>query len=326
MTLFVDPQAVSGFAGQVDRAAGQVSEMRRYLNTYAEAGTGGEVYNLARSSHEHAVSVMDAAINRLACLLENSAPELLAAASYYRTTDLAAADAIERTLPPAPDRCITPLELELASNPCDPVNFADRREVTEQLKPPEEAENPANALGWMDYLSPSAWANSAFDTVFGFDPIGELQARLVGDWEALAAMSPVTRNLGSALHDLAYNVQSGTTTLRPMWQGTAGESAFRYFTTTCNGVADLHDPFNNVSQAYTELADGVWAIGEAIGGIVKSMLDSAIIAGISIAAGTATSASGVGAVIGYGLAAGEVATCSAYGDTQPTSASSSPRS
>ncbi|MGC5307553.1 hypothetical protein [Micromonospora zamorensis] len=65
----------------------------------------------------------------------------------------------------------------------------------------------------MDFLSPSAWANMAFDTVFGFDPIGEIQKHVFGGWEALAVMAPVVGNIGGALHDMAYNVQSGATTL-----------------------------------------------------------------------------------------------------------------
>src|SRR3712207_5288788 len=46
---------------------------------------------------------------------------------------------------------------------------------------------------------------------------------------------------------------------------------------------------------------------EALGGVIKGLVDAAIIAGISAAAGTATSASGIGAVVGYSVAAAEVA-------------------
>ncbi|WP_327033717.1 WXG100 family type VII secretion target [Micromonospora ureilytica] len=307
MTLVVEPTALAGFGRQVNRAAGDVGEIRGYFHRYAEAGTGGEVYNVAKAGHEHAVSVIDAALKRLTGLLDASAPELIAAANYYRTTDLNAATSLDRALPAAPDRCITQLELEIADNPCTPANFADARDITWYLKPPGEPGNPANSLAFMDVLSPSAWANMAFDTVFGFDPIGEIQNRVFGDWEALAAMAAVIGNIGGALHDMAYNVQSGATTLHGQWQGTAGESAFRYFTTTANAVADLRGPLDGISQGYKEMADAVWATGEALGGTIKALLDAAIIAGISIAAGTATSYTGAGALAGYGLAALEVA-------------------
>ncbi|MEU4781796.1 hypothetical protein [Micromonospora sp. NPDC023633] len=306
MTLVVEPNAVAGFARQVDRAAGDVWDIRSYFNRHAEAGTGGEEFSIAKAGHEHAVEVINATLNRLACLLEASAPELQAAAGYYRTTDLAAANRLDRTLPVAVDRCITPLELELANNPCAPANFVDPRDVHGHLTPPGEPDNPSNALGWMDYLSPSSWANSAFDIVFGFNPIEKIQHRVFGDWESLAAMAPVISNVGGALHDLAYNVQSGATTLHPQWQGVAGDGAFRYFTTTANAVSNLRGPLGRISKAYQEMADAVWSAGEALGGVVKSMLDAAIIAGISAAAGTVTAKTGVGAVVGYGLAAAEV--------------------
>ncbi|MCG5446206.1 hypothetical protein NIE79_004774 [Micromonospora sp. NIE79] len=307
MTLVVQPDALVGFARQVDRAAADVWEIRSYLNRHAEVATGGEALHIAKASHEHAVEVLNATLNRLACLLENSAPELRVSADYYRATDLAAADGLDRTLPGEFDRCITALEMEVASNPCTPANFVDSRDVRGQLDSPGEAQNPSNALGWMDYASPSSWINQVLDDVFGFDPIGEIQNRVSGDGEALARMAPVVDNIGRALHELAYNVQSGTTTLRPFWRGVAGDGAFQYFTTTANVVADLREPLGEISKAYLELADAVWSAGESLGGVVKGIIDAAIITSVSAVAGTATSATGIGAVVGYGLAAAEVA-------------------
>lgn len=307
MTLSVEPEALVGFARQVDRAAADVSEIRAYLNRHADVATGGEQIKIAKEAHEHAVQVINGTLNRLACLLENSAPELRAAAGYYRSTDLANAERLDRTLPPAVDRCITALELELANNPCAPANFVDVRDVRGHLDTPGDPDKPANPLGWMDYISPANWLNEVFNHVFGFDPIGRIQSQVSGDWEALANMAPVVDNIGGALHDLAYNVQSGTTTLRPLWHGVAGDGAFRYFTTTANATADLHTPMSAISKAYREMADAVWSAGEALGGVVKSLIDAAIIAGIAAAAGTVTSETGVGALVGYGVAAAEVA-------------------
>ncbi|WP_192581108.1 WXG100 family type VII secretion target [Micromonospora noduli] len=307
MTLSVEPQALVSFARQLDRAAVDVWAMRSYLNRHAAVATGGEQIEVAKAAHEQAVEVINGTLNRLACLLENSAPELRAAAGYYRTTDRANADRLDRTLPSAGDRCITRLELELANNPCAPANFVDVRDVRGHLDTPGSPDKPANSLGWMDCISPASWLNEVFNQVFGFDPIGRLQSQVSGDWEALAKMAPVVDNIGGALHDLAYNVQAGTTTLQPMWQGVAGDGAFRYFTTTANATADLHTPLSAISTGYREMADAVWSAGEALGGVVKSLIDAAIITGLAAAAGTATSATGVGALVGYGVAAAEVA-------------------
>jgi hypothetical protein len=44
-------------------------------------------------------------------------------------------------------------------------------------------------------------------------------------------------------------------------------------------------------------------VSEAIGTAIKGMLDAALIAGIAAAAGTVTGETGIGAVVGYGVAA-----------------------
>ena len=112
---------------------------------------------------------------------------------------------------------------------CQPAPFNDLRDPTGRLTPPPEPADPPNSLGWMDYLSPTSWAMQGFDIVLGFDPIAKLQEMVFGDWEALATMDPVLANAGAALHGLALNVQSGATTLHPMWQGNAQWRFFREF-------------------------------------------------------------------------------------------------
>ena len=307
MTLVVESQGLHAYARQLDRAREDVAAIRGYLGRYAEAGTGGEVYNLARSGHEHAVHVVDGTLNRLSCLLEASAPEMYQAAAYYRSTDLAAAEKVDRSLPATAPRASTPVESEFAATNCPPPPFADARHVAGHLVAPGEVDKPSNPLGFMDYVSPSSWANTAFETVLGFEPIGWLQERVFGDWESLAAMRPVLANVGDALHALAYNVQTGASALQSVWEGSAADSAYGYFTDLANAVSSLQEPLDAIGHAYGGMADAVWAIGEALGGTIKALLDTAIVAGIAIAAGTATASTGVGAVVGYGVAAVEIA-------------------
>lgn len=307
MSLAVEPSALTSYARQLDRATDDAAAIKCYLGKYAEDGTGGELIKIAREGHDHAVTELNAVLTRLTAILEASAPELTAAATYYRWTDLAAAANLDRTLPTVAGACPTALEYEFTSTICPPAPFADLRQVTDRLTPPPEPDNPPNSLGWMDYLSPTSWAMKGFDIVLGFDPIGWLQERFAGDWEALASMEPVLGNAACALHDLALNVQSGATTLHPLWQGNAGDAAYRYFTDLATAVTALEAPLKEMGREYRVMADAVWSANEALGGIIKSLIDAAIIAGVSAAAGTATAATGAGAVIGYGVAAFEVA-------------------
>ncbi|WP_203702525.1 hypothetical protein [Asanoa iriomotensis] len=299
---------MNAFARQVMRAAEDTTSIRSYLVPYADAPrVGGDAFKIAQQAHDQAAATIDRTLTRIISLLEESAPELDRAAAYFRRTDVGAAAALDHFLVGSEACPTTAVELELANNPCVYTTFVDSRDVQSCLRPPGPAETPANPLGFMDMISPSHWANEAFSVVFGFDPIGRAQQWLFGDWEAFAAMSPVTTNVGDALAAMAYNVQTGAAVLQDVWAGNAGEGAYRFFTDANDAVFTLRDPLGSLSESYSVMAGAVWSMGEALGGVIKALLDSAIIAGIAAAAGTATAYTGVGPVVGYALAAGEVA-------------------
>ncbi|MGK5680150.1 WXG100 family type VII secretion target [Actinoplanes sp. URMC 104] len=308
MTLTVEPGALTGYAQQLGRATDDATAIKRYIDAHAKQVTGGELIQIASGSHHQARTSITATMTKLDTILRSSGPELTAAADYYLGTDRQAAATIDRSFPANLRQCATPLEYEFNTIVCKPVSFGDPRHVTDRLTAPPEPENPPNALGFMDYLSPTSWAMKGFDIVLGFDPVSWIQERFSGDWEAVATMAPVLTNAGAALHDLGLNVQSGATTLYPLWQGNAGDAANDYFTDLATGIAALQAPLQTMATEYHALADAVWSSGEAIGGLIKGMIDAAIIAGIAAAGGTATSWTGVGAVAGYGVAAIEVAT------------------
>ncbi|MEU4782814.1 hypothetical protein [Micromonospora sp. NPDC023633] len=308
MSFSVEPSALVSYARQLDRASDDTSAISSYIGTHSKDASGGELIAIAAEGHRHATAVITDTLRRLTTLLDASGPELNAAATYYRQTDLTAAAHLDRTLPgAAPCQPPTALEQDAAGIVCTPPPFTDLRDATGHLTPPPEPETPPNALGWMDYLSPTSWAMKGFDIVFGFDPISWLQERMFGNWEALATMQPVLANSGSALYDLALNTQTGAASLRQMWQGQAGEAAYEYFAKLANAVGALRGPLNDIGREYKVVADSVWSISEALGGVIKGLVDAAIIAGIAAAAGTATSWTGAGAVVGYGVAAAEIA-------------------
>lgn len=48
--------------------------------------------------------------------------------------------------------------------------------------------------------------------------------------------------------------------------------------------------------------DGAWQLANQLGNILQALVDKAILFGISVALGTATAETGVGALVGYGIA------------------------
>ncbi|MEV4536251.1 hypothetical protein AB0J82_20900 [Asanoa sp. NPDC049518] len=299
---------MNGYARQVTRAAEDTTAVRAYAAPYADAPrVGGDAFKVAQQAHDQAAATIDRTLTRIIALLEESAPELDRAAAYYRRTDVGAAASLDRFLVGGEACPTTAVEIELASNPCVYTTFVDSRDVQSNLRPPGPAETPANPLGFMDLVSPSHWANEAFSVVFGFDPIGRVQQWAFGDWEAFAAMSPVTTNVGDALSAMAYNVQTGAAVLQDVWTGNAGAAAYRFFTDANNAVFTLREPLGNLSHAYSVMAGAVWSMGEALSGVIKALLDAAIIAGVAAAAGTVSAYTVVGPVVGYAVAAGEIA-------------------
>ncbi|GAA2575156.1 hypothetical protein GCM10010435_58740 [Winogradskya consettensis] len=159
----------------------------------------------------------------------------------------------------------------------------------------------------MDYTSPSNYILVAFDHVFGFNPLERALESLLGDWQAIAQAGVAFGHAADAVQDLGYNVQGGAIALQPGWEGVAADAAYFGFTRLADGAANLADPFRGISQQFTEIAQGVYNTSEAVSGFLKGLCDAAIIAGIAFVAGTATAASGVGAVVGYGVAGVEIA-------------------
>jgi uncharacterized protein YukE len=307
-SLRVEPAALDSYGAQVDRARDDTRLISEYILKYATDGVGGELIGIANEGNDRAVVVLDGTFLRLESLLEYSSPELRAAAAYYRSTALEAAISIDSALPEGIRRCPTVVEYEIANNPCKAPLFGDSRAPSLRLQPPVgEPDTPVNKLGFMDYISPTAWMMKGFDIILGFDPIQEVQNKIFGDWEVYAHMEPVLNNAAVAVHDLAINVQSGASSLPEHWQGNAGDAAFRYFTDLAESIENLRVPLVEMAKEYRTMANAVWEAGDAIGGLLKGMCDAAIIAGIAAAGGTATAATGLGAAVGYGLAAGEAA-------------------
>ncbi|GGQ84055.1 hypothetical protein GCM10010166_62870 [Couchioplanes caeruleus subsp. azureus] len=224
--------------------------------------------------------------------------------TYYRQTDLAAAARVDATLP---DRCVTTptaLENAWAANPCAPGS-ADSREPSGRLKPVDDVEY-SHPLGFLDNISVSHWALKGFDFVFGFNPLEKVTEYFLGDWRSFAKAGKAIGYAADALDDLGYNVQGGAIAVHSSWQGRAADTAYTHFTGLASGIEDLVDPMRQIAGQFETISHGVWNACEATTGFVKGMLDAAIIAGISAAAGTVTAETGIGAVVGYGVAAIEV--------------------
>ncbi|TMM35772.1 MAG: hypothetical protein E6F99_18295 [Actinobacteria bacterium] len=160
----------------------------------------------------------------------------------------------------------------------------------------------ANPLDLFNYVSPSAWINAAIEELTGVDVIGWMTNWVSGDWAAIWKFGDALHNLGQCLEQLGINIQQGMLDLDPAWDGNASDAAYQYFSNFAAAVGGQQSSLYDIGENYHKAALGAWQLANQLGNIVQALADKAIIAGIAAAAGTATAESGVGAIVGYGVA------------------------
>ncbi|MFG1674149.1 WXG100 family type VII secretion target [Micromonospora sp. NPDC049282] len=161
----------------------------------------------------------------------------------------------------------------------------------------------ANPIGILDAISISHWINEIIKEVAGYDVIGTITAAFVGDWESFYKAGDAYGNLGQSLQALGGNLIEATTQLDAQWDGHAADAAFVYFRKLAAATSQQNIVLAQVQEKYHEAARAIWLLADMIGGLIKMIIDKAIIIGVSTAAGTALLETGAGAVVGYGVAA-----------------------
>jgi hypothetical protein len=157
-----------------------------------------------------------------------------------------------------------------------------------------------------NYISPSAWINILIEKATGVDLIGEVLDFLTGDWAAIWRFGDGLGNLAQCMQQIGINIQSGVLNLERTWHGNAADAASKCFSTLAAASSGQQQALYAAQQGYQKAATGAWELSQQLGNLVQAVVDKAILFGISVAAGTVTAETGVGAVVGYGLAAYQV--------------------
>jgi hypothetical protein len=179
---------------------------------------------------------------------------------------------------------------------------------TDFLKEPGEPEASvsngfANPLDLFNYVSPSAWINAAIESLTGVDVFGWMTDWVSGDWAAMWKFGDAMANLAECVQQIGINIQQGMLELDNSWAGNASDAAFTYFSDLAAATSGQQFALRDRQEAYDKAAVGAWELSSQLGNILQALADKAILAGISAAAGTALAETGVGAVVGYGVAA-----------------------
>ncbi|MCK1794516.1 hypothetical protein MTQ01_00420 [Streptomyces sp. XM4193] len=192
--------------------------------------------------------------------------------------------------------------------------FADTSEPVHYLKPPKlEGDEFSRGLfvdGFntvSDLVSPTYWINEGIKLVFDKNPLDAVLEWFAGDWEAFFECSQAWENLAKCVNAMASNIDSGNKSLDATWNGNAADSAFIYFEQLVGKLDELESSLAELCAAYQNLSTGMYSAAMFVRTLLLAMGDALVLLAIELAAGTALSWTGVGAVVGYGLAALEIA-------------------
>lgn len=176
--------------------------------------------------------------------------------------------------------------------------------LTEPGVPDESITNGfVNPLDVFNFLSPAAWVNDVIERVGGIDLFGYATDAFTGEWTALYKFGDAMANLARFMQQLGMDVQAGIHQLDTTWHGNAAEGAYTYFSSLAAAVSAQQAALSAAADGYHEAARGAWQLSNQLGNVLQAVVDKAVIVGVSGAVGTVTMETGVGALVGYGVAA-----------------------
>lgn len=109
-----------------------------------------------------------------------------------------------------------------------------------------------------------------------WDPVGDLQKYLGGDWEALRKSAKAMENL--AEFNTAYSdaVAAAVKKFEPSWRGNAATSANEYFGEFTSAIDSQRDPLIQISTVIAGFAWNAFGVAQAVQGLILGLLDYAV--------------------------------------------------
>jgi hypothetical protein len=193
------------------------------------------------------------------------------------------------------------------------MSFADTVEPVTNLKAPRKPEELSKGLVGdtvsqiSDWLSPSVWVLETIELATRVDPLEEALSWFGGDWKSYAKCGEAWANTGALARDIARNLKAGSAELDTSWNGNAADAAYVYFDELAKTTAALESDLKDLSTCYAEAAMAVSTGLDLVKGLLTELADQSIIADAELAAGSLFAETGVGAIMGYGAAALEIA-------------------
>ncbi|MFE9206221.1 hypothetical protein [Micromonospora sp. NPDC007230] len=309
--FYVDPAGMNGLYNLLHRASEDAADILGYTTRHCDLtfDQEGLLFMLA-GPHHMAYRRMTEGLERLKTLTQGAATQVNLAQREYATSDTSAAAHLDKSYPGARDPSSLRGTLAGPSRPdlwptTSRAAFADTAEPTARLVPPNYATGiemfQINPLA--DLVSPAAWLRQVSVWLFGEDPFEGWGKAFSGDWDSYVHCAAAWRIIGNALDDLGRNLITGAADVPEVWRGNAAEAEQEYQLSLASAARALHPVCDQYADLYTRAAEAAKQLYSVVTGLISKLIDVLIVINVASAVGTATIETGVGAVVGYGVAA-----------------------
>ncbi len=290
-------QRLETFSIQLEEFARLLPAVDGYLQrqsemTWYERGALNEVL----VAHDRVRQSLHDSYGQLQALLSANSRAIAAAARYYETTDLEAAASFDRMY--GIPRSLAGPAVYFDGLRTDPLS-----RLHEPPQTPDDAMHGSFDLAMISsYFSISNDLNTLIDQLTGVDILSHLSQLVLGDWDAFGRLAVALHNGALFEMDVSFGLADDLDPLRDGWHGAAADNAMAYFAKLDGTLQEHRDLLERLATAYLGASFSINIATQQLNSMIGSLIDLAIIAAISAAAGTATAETGIGAVAGWGIA------------------------
>ncbi|MBQ1041480.1 hypothetical protein KBX03_03060 [Micromonospora sp. C72] len=308
--FYVDPAGMDGLYNVLHRASGDVEDTLGYVKRHCDLSFGAEgLLVIFASPHQLVYDRMSKGLHRLQTVAQGAATQVNLAQRAYATSDAESAGRLDQTYPGAKDPAAMRSAFSTGRPDLWPTaprsSFADVAEPTSKLVSPNYATAvemwKINPLA--DLISPAAWLRQVSVWLFGYDPFEDWTKQLSGDWDAYIHCAAAWRIIGNALLDVGRNLVTTAGDVPEVWRGKAAEAEQEFQLKLGNAAMALHPACDQYAELYTKAAEAAKQLFDVVSGLITKLIDVLIVVNLASAVGTATIETGVGPVVGYGVAA-----------------------
>jgi uncharacterized protein YukE len=305
--FFVHIRGLTGLYNLATRAAQDGEQVVDYTRKHCDLSMAAEGYLMIMlGPHAEAYAGMIEAVERLAQLAQGIGTRVNAAQVDYARTDERVAARLDAAHPGAED----PITLYGTITGGRPdlwparTAFADVSEPIAELRAPEYA---TDVVMWSinplaDLVSPSAWLRQVGIWLFGYDPFEGWAKQFSGDWNAYVHCALAWNAIGAACEAIGRNLTAGAADVVTVWGGNAADRVQEYQLALGAAATDLQSVCTRYHEIYLKAADATKNLFEVVSGMLGRLIDVLVVINAAGAIGTATIETGVGPMVGYGVA------------------------